>query len=314
MTSNSIVFSTNPQYQPSAPSLPENTPPSWFTNTKIKQIILSVFATLALVAAALLTTAAVVGFIASPAGWVAAPVTILVLLAGGAIYYAATRKDYENPKELQKMKEKALCQDFRELYKEHGPENLKKIYSPDEPESSALHFEKLQKKFQMVVNSSNFFNLYDEYKLSKLASLGIAPWDLVHCINKLNNQAIDAENTFRLEMNSLDRLYPGRTERVQQDLKQVSDQASLGFAIGNMSSQSKHKFRDQVIFDTVASGVSTIAGMALGATNSAVDQQTKYEMGKGVAFIKRNKTVQGLQTRFEFKRNEFFQTDPFVSI
>lgn len=300
-TSFNSVFPTAIQYQP-APAKESLPSAKCLTDAKIKRIAGSVIAALALIGAGLLIASAIVGFIASPAGWVAIPVIALLAIAGGAIY-AATRKDYEDPKELAEMKRVAVNQHFHTLYKEHGASHLVQDLF-NEP-GTTLSFESLQNKFKTAIDGLGFEALSEQYNLRELSEQGIAPeaWSIY--IQGQVNQLEAARLVHRETTRDLDHRYSGRTERLQREVREIRDDLNWNYAVHNLNRRDPNRRREAFWTHTAIDAGAAVANLAISLSDEPARQQQDYDAGMAQEHAELAATRQRLEQEYSANYRQY---------
>jgi hypothetical protein len=134
------------------------------TDVKIQRIALYTIAAAIAIAGVGLAAISVTGIIPWPFAFFS-----LSLFAGsaGLIYLACEMKDYEDPVELQYMKDRALEKSFSELYNEHGLEIIKKY--------QILTSKKLQEKFKEETQFLPFSSLINKHSIDEIKTFNLAP-------------------------------------------------------------------------------------------------------------------------------------------
>lgn len=147
----------------------------FWTEVKIQRVVLGIFAAIALSEATCILYKGVMGCVAWPIMGVA---LLLVAAAVGAVYIAYAVHDYENARELKKIKENALSMPLDRMVEEHGLGNIQKYQIV----SKAV----LQQKFREAYPSiklSNYYprkptktpGVYEKYSLKTIRKYDLVP-------------------------------------------------------------------------------------------------------------------------------------------
>ncbi len=105
-----------------------------WTDVKVKRVWSAAIAGVCFAAAAVCT-----GFAFSASLWLLAPAIPLFLASGALVWYCYSSVDYENPKELSKVREQAVAMPLPEVIEKHGYEKLFQ-YSILSPEQFAASY------------------------------------------------------------------------------------------------------------------------------------------------------------------------------
>ena len=171
---------------------------SSFTKARIQKIALYVLSGLAATAACAMT---VVGTAVFPLCWTSLPFyaasVALVAASIGLFYWASRVKDYENPKELQTMKQQAVDLFFDQLVGLHGLDHIQRygIVSPAG----------LQQKFQEAKRNQRFSDLVRSYPLESMKRDGLASSDYLRA--KFQEEMRDAKFSEIIQKYSLETIH-----------------------------------------------------------------------------------------------------------
>jgi hypothetical protein len=152
---------------PASPSLPkpiEAQSSRYFTDAKIKRAALYVFAAIAVLAGVAVITLSALSIVAWPVALVSIP---LFAASAYLLYRASQIKDYEDPVELQQMRQQALNLSFTQLLKEHTLENIQKY--------QIVSHELLQQKFQEETQFDSFLSIIRKYTLRMILIYDLVP-------------------------------------------------------------------------------------------------------------------------------------------
>ncbi|MBS0625934.1 MAG: hypothetical protein JSS32_07785 [Verrucomicrobia bacterium] len=266
------------------------------TKVRIQRAVAGALAAIALIGAAVLIGVAAAGFIASPVGWVAVPIIALALIGGGAIWYAATRKDYEDPKEVAQMKEKALNQNFHQLYKAHGPRNLiNHIFN--EPGTDLSH-ESLQNKFKAEARRLTLESATYRYNIGELDALGIAPHAWVEYTTQ-ETQLLNQERAAHSQASDrIDREYPGRTDRIERQTRRLAGQVHFAYSLSQLGNTDRNRARNNFFTHAAIDAGASAIGYFAGNTESARDQQRRYNGEMAAENTRHGQEIRGIYDRY----------------
>ncbi len=159
----------------------------YLTDVKIKKIALYAISSLLIGGAFAIVGVSVAGCITWPLAFTAiAPLALGMIL----ISYASDLKDYEDPKELEKMRQKALHDPFSKIFKEHSLEKVRtyQIVSPS----------LLQQKFLQEYEFYSFSDLLKKYPLRTLKTYNLMPLPVLQKSFALEIQGMDLSRFLRV--------------------------------------------------------------------------------------------------------------------
>lgn len=130
---------------------------SYATCTKVKKVVLSIFASLALVSSAAALTTFFLGMTPILFAYLAIPSALVAL---GLAFAAYKTSEYKNPTILKKYQEDALRMNFKNLYHLHGIPNIL--------QHNVVAMEELKKKFQAQVIEMGFENALKNFNFNIL--------------------------------------------------------------------------------------------------------------------------------------------------
>jgi hypothetical protein len=215
----------------------------FFTTVKVQRAALYVLSTAIAASAAALVAASVTGVVTWPFALISIP---LIAASIGLIRYARSFKDYEDPKELQGMRNKALRDSFSQVLKEHGFEKIQKyqilphlilqdkfikehqFYSfSDLIRKYPLHtirtrdlmpLDMLQKSFAQEIQRMGMSLFLEKFSLTDLHQHGIIPERQFSTLFDLYNRAQSQNRDFEVGRAGLDHKYQDRQERLLAQL------------------------------------------------------------------------------------------------
>ena len=150
---------------PSAKSIqPDSFKTTFWTDAKIKKVALYALAGLAAATGCALTALGIVNIAICPFPLLSIPVFTVAasfFIGSGVLFHMAWKiKDYDNPREVEKMQQQALSLPFAELVKEHGLDRIQKF--------ALVPQNVLQEKFREAFAKKQFSGMVGQYPLETI--------------------------------------------------------------------------------------------------------------------------------------------------
>jgi hypothetical protein len=261
--------------------------PNKWTCVKTERLALYIFAALALIGAVAVLGLGIASVIATPYAWLAVP---LAILGVGAICWARSLNDYQNPKELHEMRLEAHHMTFRDLYKKHGPSNFGRYIAAEEGPS----MNDLKNRFNM--SEGNFEDILDTYNIQDLEANGFIRSKQLTELSELMAAKDQIQANYGHTCHQIDLKYSGRTDKLHQHVN-AAHLAANGLAYGFTDDRGMQRNVGAV------AGVLAIAGH-VGAELAGRDQQISHDQELAQALGVKRQRLYVLQVRYtNFRAN-----------
>jgi hypothetical protein len=178
----------------------------YYTDVKIKRIALYVLATVCVISGAALIGLSVTGVIPAAYGYLAVP---LFCLAIASVCVAMQMLDYENPEELQSMKDQAPHLTYQDLVSKHGLEKIMQY--------KILPLDQLREKLFTYIRGTRFCSFYEE--VPKLHE--VLTFEEFNVLSDLRNRVKGEISNLKQIETALNNKYP---HRLNQQLAALDDQ------------------------------------------------------------------------------------------
>ena len=301
----------------------ESTPnASYYTDAKIERIRLYVFAAICAAGSAAVIGLSVTGVIPGPCVYLAVP---LFCLAIASVCVAMQILDYEDPLELQAMKDAAPLLTYRQLISKHGLPNIN-LYN-------IISIEALREKFFMCIRGMRFCNFHREFSIEDLELHGVVTFAESEALNNLKNRfesktsnltaiylEIDKRYPYRLnlELNHLDvRIqqeqlqYTTRMQKTEEQWTETVEKGLKNISQNNWTYQKeKGRLEAQKIAAIARVKVDAqkdlnealrqirIAREKVSQDSTAIDQQERWNQERDVAFRENSRAFAAIEEAF----------------